>query len=98
MSRFPTPELDDMSDLFIDAISSTTNSAGWEEHIIKRMKCCILICCMPSEGLDEALTSLTEMREFYLQPLETLSLPPATYHGTGSIGRIAPPPELTISE
>ena len=59
----------------------------------------LMLVRMPEEGLDEALTSLKDMLDFYLEVPE-LSIPPKrlSHQMTGKVGSAKKRPDLVITE
>lgn len=65
---------------------------------LKRLMGCALIFAMPSDGLDEAINSLSEISQFERQRPPTLSLPAPVLRNVGKIVSTGPSPELVIAE
>ncbi len=91
-------------DIF-DARDLTDNSAhsfylravGHGDDFLKRIMGCALMFRIPSNGIDEALTSLGEISEFWLEKANDRSLPSAMQQNAGRVVSVHPLPELVIA-
>ena len=92
LNLFDPPDNDDRYALIHDAIGlETTNEVTFTmgmagETALERFLGCIMIGIMPSQGMEEALSSLWEMLNFYgeesLLYREHISVKPQTINGT----------------
>ncbi len=65
----------------------------------ERLVGCYLVLTMPDKGLQEALESLADMKEFYKTQPQHLALPgPKTVFASGVLAERNDRPELIISE
>jgi hypothetical protein len=82
---------------YFGALYSTT-TAEPVAYRLKRMMGFALMFAMPSDGLDEALSSLEEIIQFRLERLQTLALPAQVRRSVGKRMSSGPSPELVIAE
>ena len=73
---------------------------GSDETAIRRIVGCLLVTLMPSEGLEEALESLNEIREFHTEAIPALSFTPIAEHPRVKLRALPPQkaPDLVIEE
>jgi len=71
---------------------------GDDEHFRKRMLGCMIMCTMPSAGLDEALVSLHDVFEYWNRQPQQHLMPPAVHRSQGKVVLTKTRPEMIVSE
>jgi len=92
---------------FFNVSYGTANAAGAElsiwtreadDGLLRRALGCWLMCMMPSEGIDEALSALAEVLEFNLPQRPSKALPGRVRVGSGRTVAIGSRPSLVLED